>query len=118
MSRHQKEPFLVCPGGEHSMLQSTSYCLSSTIMHQFWPQKQNSYTEAPEGDFSEFSEGSPEFEEIIELVPYEANPSDSTNFFIEQGKPRCIIPIYFGVVISCVQLSVICYMTTLSLGVA
>nr|XP_034572635.1 uncharacterized protein LOC117837157 isoform X3 [Setaria viridis] len=42
-------------------------------------------TEAPERGFSEFSEGSPEFKEIIELVPYEANPSDSANFFVEQG---------------------------------
>nr|XP_034572633.1 uncharacterized protein LOC117837157 isoform X2 [Setaria viridis]XP_034572634.1 uncharacterized protein LOC117837157 isoform X2 [Setaria viridis] len=45
-------------------------------------------TEAPERGFSEFSEGSPEFKEIIELVPYEANPSDSANFFVEQEAPQ------------------------------
>ena len=73
--------------------------------------------EAPEEDYWEFSEGPSESEEVFEFVPCEANPSASTNLFSEQGKPRCIIPIYFGSIISCVQLSVIFLMNALSLGV-
>ena len=46
--------------------------------------------EAPEGEFLELSEGPSEFEEIVELIPCEASPSDNANIFIDQGKPRCI----------------------------
>ena len=51
--------------------------------------------EAPEGEYSEFSEGPSEFEEVFELVPCEANPSENTNFLSEQGKPRCIYTYLF-----------------------
>ncbi|XP_022681701.1 protein STRICTOSIDINE SYNTHASE-LIKE 2-like [Setaria italica] len=47
-------------------------------------------TEAPEGEFLELLEGPSEFEEIVELIPCEASPSDNANIFTDQGKPRCI----------------------------
>ena len=59
-------------------------------------------TEAPEGEFLELSEGPSKFEEIIELIPCEASPSDNANIFTDQGNPDASIPIYFGVIISCV----------------
>nr|TKW00263.1 hypothetical protein SEVIR_8G097200v2 [Setaria viridis] len=51
--------------------------------------------EAPEEDYWEFSEGPSESEEVFEFVPCEANPSASTNLFIDQGKPRCIYTYLF-----------------------
>ena len=46
-------------------------------------------------DYLEFSEEPLEFEEIVELIPCEAEPSEDANFFMDQGKPRCTNPIYF-----------------------
>ena len=51
--------------------------------------------EAPEGEYWKFSEGPSESEEVFELVPCEAHPSESTNLFNEQGKPRCIYTYLF-----------------------
>nr|XP_034592107.1 uncharacterized protein LOC117853936 [Setaria viridis] len=48
-------------------------------------------TEAPEVEFLEISEEPSEFEEIVELIPCEAEQSGNTNIFTDPGKTKLIL---------------------------